>query len=432
MRHSMTMREILVIKWSLVSLVIVLAVLGSSVQTIWALDSGTYLVTVKPSYKDPETGNVEDPGNNEAIGQGMTERMCGSTGLLEIDTNGEMYLTVRYYLSQFIKDVSFDERIGGTYSSLVFQEMQTKAPIDGASDISDKYGYTDYRFKISSKDSVFRGKAYIDAMGRSVVYFFTCSNPMPGRGDFVTSLSAATETEAASVTREEQIVSETGTVDIDAAKASEQKPASTYIPETAAVVKNEEINGSGDADAQVTGIPQKPAAETAGETGLRQSGEVSGSSQPMGEASGITDTVATERYYLETIYNLTDVPIKEARKLVEPLLEDAVGITGMVGSAEYQTAAASMGSAGFNGNKTIMLLLLAIAATLMAHFAITAIRRQRRLMIHRPDRQNNADFESPEYQEAAEQLEQQYREAQARLQQEFKKKAQPEGDYHEN
>ena len=48
-----------------------------------AQDPGTYTVTVTPTYRDPVTGDIEDPGNNEAIGQGMTENLCGSAGLLK-------------------------------------------------------------------------------------------------------------------------------------------------------------------------------------------------------------------------------------------------------------------------------------------------------------------------------------------------------------
>lgn len=153
----------------------------------FAMDAGAYLVTVKPSYTDPENGSIEDPGNNAAIGQGMTERLCGSTGLLEVGADGSMWLTVRYYLSQFVSDVSFEERSGGSYRTLSYQTMQTKAPVDGATEITEKYGFTDYRMPITSLDSVFRGKAYIEPMGRNVVYFFTASSPVSGSGDFITT-----------------------------------------------------------------------------------------------------------------------------------------------------------------------------------------------------------------------------------------------------
>ena len=81
-----------------------------------AQDPGTYTVTVTPTYRDPVTGDIEDPGNNEAIGQGMTENLCGSTGLLEVAEDGTTYLTVRYYLDQFIGDVTFEERASGSSS----------------------------------------------------------------------------------------------------------------------------------------------------------------------------------------------------------------------------------------------------------------------------------------------------------------------------
>lgn len=48
----------------------------------------------------------------------MTEKLCGPKGLLEVEEGGDMYLTVRYYLSQFVTDVVFEERLGGAYESL--------------------------------------------------------------------------------------------------------------------------------------------------------------------------------------------------------------------------------------------------------------------------------------------------------------------------
>lgn len=51
-------------------------VLGTAAP-VWAMAAGTYLVTMSPSYSDPESGKIDDPGNNQAIGQGMTEKLCG-------------------------------------------------------------------------------------------------------------------------------------------------------------------------------------------------------------------------------------------------------------------------------------------------------------------------------------------------------------------
>lgn len=381
----------------------------------WAAETGTYLVTVSPSYTDPETGNVEDPGDNAAIGQGMTERMCGSTGLLEVDVNGDTYLTLRYYLSQFIRDVSFEERSGGSYRTLSWQRMKIKDPVDGASDVSDKYGYTDYRVKVGGIGSVLRGKAYIDAMGRDVVYFITFSNPVPGSGDFIVSLPAAetngaAEADAGPPEEGEADVSQTaGSSGLSAGQAAADRLPETdgSGPETSAESQSEEadmllMNGSGDADEPVTGIPRKPGAGT-------------------GAVPAAMDEPEPETYHLQTDYDLAAVPVRDARKLTAPLLEAATGITGMTGDDGYPAAAASMGSKNTGSNQMVMVVLLAVSALLMARFGLASLgqRRQAAGKMGKKD----AVFESAEYLAAAAALETQYRAAAERLQQEFRERA---------
>ena len=350
----------------------------------WAVEAGTYLVTVKPDYSDPETGKIDDPGNNAAIGQGMTERMCGSTGLLEVDASGTMYLTVRYYLSQFIRDVTFEERLGGSYTSRGFQEMQTKAPIDGASDISDKYGYTDYRIPIQSIDSVFRGNAYIEAMGRSVVFFFTVSNPVSGSGDFVNNAQNSggagqtqirenhvAETKAIQETVSEEMSENLPDAGLESSAGKSWQANADH--EEAEPGESEIIgaNGSGNADDPVTGIPQKASSGNGKSTGT------SVDSDGIVGAFGAVNT--DETYQLETPYDLTSVPLKEARKLTEPILEEAAGITKMTGDTVQQTSAASLlgNRRESNSNKTVMLVLLSVAAVLLVRFGCASAMQHR-------------------------------------------------------
>lgn len=349
----------------------VVALVLSMTQSLpaYAVEAGTYLVIVTPSYINPVTGGVDDPGNNEAIGQGMTERMCDSTGLLEVDSSGQMYLTVRYYLSQFIRNVSFEEGNGKNYSSVVYQEMQKKAAQDGAADISDKYGYTDYRIPISSINSVFRGKAYIDAMGRDVVYFFTISNPVPGSGDFVTGGVAQGKT--AQNTQPAEELSQT--VVIPSGQTSGQMSGQTTDTEEAdrAWVMAEEsivdaplsdgaVNGSGDEADPVTGIPQKTGAE------------------PAATAAAIQETQQTESvsYHLDTKYDLSAVPLDEARKTIEPILEQAVGITNSSEEFQKSMASVSASAAESNPNHTIMVILVTAAVVLLAQFMVSGIKQK--------------------------------------------------------
>lgn len=409
------------------SIFFLLALLGRAPRA-WALPKGNYLVTVSPSYRDPESGEIEDPGNNEAIGQGMTEKLCGRSGLLEVGEGGEMYLTVRYYLSQFVRDVSFEERSGGSFSSLSFQEMQTRAPREGADNIDEKYGYTDYRMKVKSMDSVFRGKAYVEPMGRNVVYFFRFGNPVPGSGDFVLSQenaraessgaqgreSRGSEREASYSVSEGGYPEERGREQSGASPEPVERPAASpyreYRERDAGDEGNEsnEGNGSGDADAPVTGIPEKPAdlkarrASSDGR-GLSGSGDSSGSGESLsgsgnlsgdgsfsrGEGSFISGSESLSGdgdsgdsgYRLDTDYDLSAQPMEEARKLTEPLLKNAVGISGESWKRDEASSPEEKGEknhkSGFSASKLVMLLLLALSAVLLGCFFFFGRRRDR-------------------------------------------------------
>ncbi|MDO5785053.1 MAG: heme-binding Shp domain-containing protein [Eubacteriales bacterium] len=344
----------------------ILAAFFTTFQT-WAMDAGTYLVTVTPSYTDPETGKIEDPGNNEAIGQGMTQKLCGPQGLLEVDASGNMYLTVRYYLSQFVSDVSFEERNGGSYSVCSYQKMQTKAPVDGASNLDDKYGYTDYRIPIQSLNSVFRGKAYIEPMGRNVVYFFQASGPVAGSGDFVTSIQ--TELPEKSEIEEELDTADEGLETDWRSEEELQEPeerenvVSNRQNESHSYVQSDEnstVNGSGNADDPVTGIPVKPGTVDTDRTDNEKASKL------------VNDN---EDYHLETVYDLSAVPMKEARKLTEPMLEAATGITITVGDLSKPSAAGVevKKDSSKNTNKSVMLVLLGISVILIIRLAAAVL-----------------------------------------------------------
>ncbi|MCD8082545.1 MAG: hypothetical protein LUE86_03190 [Clostridiales bacterium] len=390
-------------------IVLAAALACADVTTAWAMDAGAYLVTVAPSYRDPETGSVDDPGNNAAIGQGMTERMCGSTGLLEVETSGEMYLTVRYYLSQFIRDVSFEERIGGNYVSRSYQTMKSRAAVEGSGDIEEKYGYTDYRIPIGSMDSVFRGKAYIEAMGRNVVFFFTVSDARNGSGDFVVSsgtggpsveseMSQDTQTEAGQGNTTAQATDLQGDAegssgaryalteeaDFDEAVSGMEDQGSEWeefvesVSGKESVEDDDWINGSGNADDPVTGIPKKSTGQAdVNAVQGEHAGFPSGASAAV-NTSGVSGADPTE-YHLETSYDLSAVPLKEARKLTEPMLEEATGISGIAGELEtVETPEADGKTSEWNGNKLVMTVLLGAAALLLVWFAAAGARPGRR------------------------------------------------------
>lgn len=326
----------------------------------YGLEAGSYVVTVTPSYSDPETGAIEDPGNNEAIGQGMTQKLCGPRGLLEVEAGGEMYLTVRYYLSQFVSDVSFEERVNGSFAQRSPKKMQTIAPVEGSANIDEKYGYTDWRIKISSTSSVFRGKAYVEPMGRNVVYFFTMSSPSPGKGDFISSLRGTEGTKAQSQTPAEGA----GKTEGARREVPEVQAAAGGNSQTAPAPKSGEEGGfyneGGQEDTPVTGIPQKskksPAVQTTGAS-LGKEEEAYGSAPAF-----------------STGYDLSQVDIKKARALTKPILENAVGITNL--SDVQQEAKDLTPQKKPSGPRLMMFTLFGVCALVLAGYGVNAGRRR--------------------------------------------------------
>ena len=384
---------------------------GSSVSA-YALSAGTYTVTVKPYYRDPVTGVIEDPGNNEAVGQGMCERMCGSTGLLEVESDGSMYLTVRYYLSSFVHDPSFEERTSGGSSfgsTISYQIMQTKDPVEGAANIEDKYGYTDFRLPVSSIDSTFRGKAYINPPGKHVVYYFQASNPVAGSGDFITSGTAQEANVSASVESASQSYSDAQSVmgDIlDSSDAEEEdssvrasgskssSKSSTSSGSSSNSSSDTESNGSGSADDEVTGIPLRPkdlVSLTTGETTAVQD-----------TSSKASTGAEDEDLSLQTKYDLDSVDLTKARKLTDPILEAATGIAGTTDGVVLDLSSTgstkSAKDSRVSTNKLVMLLLLLVSAGLLGWFGFVQIRqKQQRQQEQLPE----ASSAAPEITESA-------------------------------
>lgn len=188
--------------------------------TVWtpvcvSASSGIFLADTTPSYAHPVTNQVEDSGNNPGIGQGMTESMIGTKALLEVDTEGTIYATARYYLTDQIRDVKiWTQKKGATnWQSVKATVMQQN--------VNGKY-CTDYRFVIPSKDAIVRTSCYVEAMGREVIFYYTFSNPKEGSGDFVKSIQESDTkvnddntktTEDAKQTEDKKQVSDTNAAD---------------------------------------------------------------------------------------------------------------------------------------------------------------------------------------------------------------------------
>lgn len=159
-------------------MVVMLAlVAGITAIPAYAASHGIYTATATPHYRNPLTGKIEDSGgeDSEVLGQSMTESATYTKALVEVDSNGNTYITVRLKLMDNIQNPTFKVD-GSSVSASLMQEDYTA-------------NTADYRMKVASENSVIRCSMYVVPMGRDVIFFITVSNLNSGSGDFVTSIS---------------------------------------------------------------------------------------------------------------------------------------------------------------------------------------------------------------------------------------------------
>lgn len=128
--------------------------------------------TLSVTYRHPLTGIIEDSGGEagEAIGQGMVANVLLSPALVETDSNGNVYMTVRMGMMDNITDVSFAVQQNGD-SSYSNTEVTELASTDTTKD---------YRILMPGKDGIIRVSAYVTPMGRSVVFYAMASSLTEG------------------------------------------------------------------------------------------------------------------------------------------------------------------------------------------------------------------------------------------------------------
>lgn len=161
----------------LCGMVVMLAlVAGITTIPVLAASNGIYIATATPHYKHPITGKIEDAGGDgsSVLGQSMTESATYKKALVEVDPQGNTYITVRLQLMDNIQNPQFQVD-GNAVSASLMQEDYTN-------------NTADYRMMVNSENSIIRCSMYVIAMGRDVVFYITVSNLQSGSGDFITSV----------------------------------------------------------------------------------------------------------------------------------------------------------------------------------------------------------------------------------------------------
>lgn len=157
-------------------------VLVASIASMPALaaSNGIYLATATPHYKHPVSGVIEDSGGDGSavLGQSMTESATYKQALVEVDPQGNTYVTIRLQVMDNIKDPQFQVD-GKTVSATLMQESYGSLSAENTAD---------YCMKVNSENSIIRCNMFVIAMGREVIFYITVSNLQPGSGNFITTV----------------------------------------------------------------------------------------------------------------------------------------------------------------------------------------------------------------------------------------------------
>ena len=171
------------LKRALCSMVVVLALMaGISTIPALAASNGIYTATATSHYKHPVTGIIEDSGGEGSyvLGQSMTESALNKAALVEVDPQGNTFVTVRLNLMDNIQNPQFqvDGSRNGNFSAVSATVMQE--------DFTENT--TDFRMRVPDENAVIRCNMYVIPMGREVIFYITVGNLQSGSGDFIASV----------------------------------------------------------------------------------------------------------------------------------------------------------------------------------------------------------------------------------------------------
>ena len=156
-----------------------------------AAASAVYTASTAPSYANPVTGAIEDSAgqSNVALAESMTTGCTYPAALVEKDTAGNTFVTLRFKLADQMGAMSFwaDNGGDGAFSAVEAAQMQ----VDSANNTAD------WRFQVPSETSNIRVSMYVTPMGRDVVYFTQLTGLVEGNTDAVPFVQTITPGEEA-------------------------------------------------------------------------------------------------------------------------------------------------------------------------------------------------------------------------------------------
>lgn len=225
------------LKRALCSMVVMLALMaGITSVPVLAASPGIYTATATSHYRHPTTGVIEDSGGESSyvLGQSMTDSALNKAALVEVDSSGATWVTIRLNLMDNIQSPQFQVD-GSSVSATLMQE-----------DYSNNTA--DYRMRVNSENSIIRCNMYVIPMGREVIFYITVGGLSAGSGDFVTSITVEEpepvvepepEPEQPAATTPQTPSNQTPSAEEPSTQPTEETPSSTEEPVTEEPVTEE-------------------------------------------------------------------------------------------------------------------------------------------------------------------------------------------------
>ena len=228
------------LKRAICSMVVMLALMaGITSVPVLAASPGIYTATATSHYRHPTTGVIEDSGGESSyvLGQSMTDSALNKAALVEVDSSGATWVTIRLNLMDNIQSPQFQVD-GSSVSATLMQE-----------DYSNNTA--DYRMRVNSENSIIRCNMYVIPMGREVIFYITVGGLSAGSGDFVTSITVEEpepvvepepeqpETTTPQTPSDQTPSTQTPSSEEPSAQPTEETPSSTEEPVTEEPVTEE-------------------------------------------------------------------------------------------------------------------------------------------------------------------------------------------------
>lgn len=176
--------------------VLVLVASAVSPGPAFAAVSAVYTAATNPTYENPATGAIEDAAgsSNVALAESMVTSIVYENALIERDTDGTLYASLRFKLADQISSIALEVSAdGSSYEPVEAAQMQT------GTDSATSTATADYRFAIPSEKATVRCSMDVIPMGRAVVYFISFGALQEGDADgtFVQTVTPGEGTEDA-------------------------------------------------------------------------------------------------------------------------------------------------------------------------------------------------------------------------------------------